>query len=203
VQHRLRREFPAIQDVVVHVEPENAPGGGPEATIPALRALAEELDISLHDITARQVEGAYHVDAHISMDGALSLGQAHTMVSQFEEQSEAQIDHLTEIVTHIEPLDEDRGLPYASRVLADDVTRAIRDQLQELDGPGMCHEVRVYPVGDNWEASLHYVLDEQMSLQEAHRIISQIEGRLRDAIPRLDRVVIHAEPLAKTGEYAQ
>ncbi len=34
-----------------------------------------------------------------------------------------------------------------------------------------------------------------MSLTEAHRLTSQMESRLRGAIPGVERVVIHAEPL--------
>ena len=198
VQHRLRAEFPAVQDVVVHVEPEDAPGREPGALIPALRALAEELDISVHDIAARQVEGAYHVELHVSLDGALPLGEAHAVVSRLEAESQARIDGLAEIVTHIEPLDESRDPSYTGAVSAYGVAEAIRAQLEECDDLRAFHDIQVYPVGDNWAASLHCVLDERTPLRDAHAATSQLEGRLRDTVPRLDRAVIHTEPLTLT-----
>ena len=82
VQDRLRSEIPSIQGVVVHVEPLGSPGKQSAALIPALRSLAEGLGIGTHSITARWVEGAYHVEAHVAVDGSLSLGTARALGEQ-------------------------------------------------------------------------------------------------------------------------
>jgi cation diffusion facilitator family transporter len=196
VQHRLRTEIPAVQDVVIHVEPEDVTGSEADALIPALRAVAEELGIAIHDISARQVYGAYHVEAHVTVDGSLPLGKAHAIADRLEELARNRIDQLVEIVTHIEPSGEAQEWSFASRVSADRITEAIRDLLADLSELGTCHDIQVYPMGDNWAASLHYVLDGGLSLEEAHALSGEIEGRLRDAIPRLGRVIVHTEPLA-------
>ena len=166
VQHRLRSEMPAIQDVVVHVEPEyEGPSGGQPAgggtetalVLPALRALAHELDLSIHDITARWVEGVVHVEAHITLDGELLLGEAHDRASQLERESRARIAHLAELVIHIEP----SGLahePTPSNLSREDVSRAVHEVLDRLPGSGTYHKVRVYPEGEDWAVSLHYLL---------------------------------------------
>ena len=57
-----------------------------------------------------------------------------------------------------------------------------------------CHDIQAYPVGESWCLSLHCLLEGNMPLEQAHAISSQLEGRLRDAIPRLNTVVIHTEP---------
>jgi divalent metal cation (Fe/Co/Zn/Cd) transporter len=195
VQHRLRAEIPAVQDVVVHVEPEDTSGGEAATLIPSLRGLAEELGVAIHDITARDVDDAYHVEAHITVDGALSLGEAHHTADRLEALARDRIAHLGGIVTHIEPSDEAPEPAYAMHVTAQEVTEAVRALIVDPGDPDRCHDIQVHPVGDGWVVSIHCILDGDMSVREAHAISSQIEGRLRDAIPRLERVVVHTEPL--------
>jgi cation diffusion facilitator family transporter len=187
VQHRLKSEIPTIQDVVVHVEPEDMPGREADFLIPALRALAEELNVAIHDITAHQSDGVYHVQAHVTVDGSLSLTEAHAIASRLEHLAQTRIDRLGEIVTHIEPNGEEVRAR-ASRIV------------DELNRFPACHDIQVYPVGDNWAISMHCLLNRDWTLSEAHAFSGEVEKRLRDSIPRLDQVVIHTEPLAMAGE---
>jgi len=195
VQHRLRAEFPAVQDVVVHVEPEDIAGGDQEIPIPALRALAQELGLAVHDIAAHQVDGMYHVETHITVDGGLSLERAHAMADELEELARGRLDRLGEIVTHIEPAVDDLESPGPGWLSVDGIAESVCNLVVDLGYPGACHDVQVYPVGSSWAVSLHYTLDGHMPLREAHAISEQIERHLRDIIPRLHRVVIHTEPL--------
>ena len=199
VQHRLRAEIPAIQDVIVHMEPEDTPSTEAVTLIPVLRSLADEYRISVHDITARRVDEAYYVEMHVAMDGDLLLVQAHTMVNQLEDDAKARIKRLTEIVTHIEPAGEPEEPAYVSRSSAESVTRAIHDLVGEDYGTAAYHRLQVHPMGDNWAASLHLLLGGRMSLQQAHATSGELEERLRDAIPRLTRVIVHTEP-ARTAD---
>ena len=104
------------------------------------------------------------------------------------------------VVTHIEPTGEIQEPAYTLFISADLVREGICHLVADLDGLGTCHDIQVYPVGDNWSVSLHIGLDDGLPLSEAHAISSQIEASLRDAIPRLDRVVIHAEPSSVIGQ---
>ena len=201
VQHRLRAELPVIQDVVVHVEPEDAGGRDVKSVIPALRALAQESGIEIHDIVGRWVDGAYHVEAHLTMAGDLPLGEAHVRASQLERESRARIEKLDEIVTHIEPLEQDRQLPSlywaAEARSAQDVERAIRGALADLDLCETYHDVQVYPQGEGWATSLHCLLDQNIPLRQAHALSSQIEEHLLNTVPRLSQVIVHTEPLVR------
>lgn len=200
VQHRLKREVPAIQDVVVHVEPEDVPGRDADFLIPALRALAEELNVAIHDITARPADGVYDVQAHVTVDGSLSLAEAHAIASRLEHLARARIDRLGEIVTHIEPSGEYQEALHAGNVSVEEVRAKASRIVDELSHLSACHDIQVYPVGDNWAISMHCLLDRDLTLSEAHTFSSEVEKRLRDTIPRLDQVLIHTEPLAMAGE---
>jgi divalent metal cation (Fe/Co/Zn/Cd) transporter len=142
------------------------------------------------------VDGEYHVEAHVTANDRLSLAQAHSMASQLENAAKARIPHLAEIVTHIEPASKEHEPPYVSPLSTEQITEAIRGQLAQMYSLEKCHNLEVYRLGDEgWACSLHCLMDGQLSLNVAHTISAQIEGRLRDAIPRLNRVVVHTEPL--------
>lgn len=198
VQHRLKAEIPAIRDVVVHVEPADAGSGDSSALIPSLRALAAELDIPIHDIMAHRTGEGYRVEAHITVDGSLSLDAAHEVADGLEALARARIDGLTEITTHIEPAEDARD-PEAPAMSADSVSEAVRAALADGLDAGQCHDIQVYPVGDNWAVSIHCALDGNTVLREAHSLSGELERRLRDTIPRLDRIVIHTEPLSEAA----
>jgi divalent metal cation (Fe/Co/Zn/Cd) transporter len=189
--------------VVVHVEPEDRAVPEVDPLIPDLRSVAEGLGTAIHNITARQVDGQYHVEVHMLVDGSLPLTQAHQVASRLEEIARSQIEGLAEIVTHIEPQSGESGQPYETVTSADEIAGRVQSLLSGWDTAMDCHNVRVYAVGDSWAASVHCLLDGSMPTQEAHIITSEMEGRLRDAIPRLERVVVHAEPLIAEQEDAR
>jgi divalent metal cation (Fe/Co/Zn/Cd) transporter len=135
-----------------------------------------------------------HVEAHITLDGDLPLGEAHERASQLERECRARIPHLAELVTHIEP----SGLahePFLSRLSREDVSRAVQEALDRLPGCGPYHKVRVYSEGEDWSVSLHCLLDSALSLRQAHEASSAIENQLRNQVPRLCQVTVHVEPL--------
>ncbi len=193
VQHRLRAEIPSIQDVVVHVEPAR-PDESDQALIPTLRGVAEELGMAIHDITARSVDGGFHVELHMTADGSLPLEQAHGMADRFEELARARIERLFEITTHLEPDDEGTEPLQDRTQSAQDVQDAVRAALSEWGEPERVHEIQVHPVGDDWAVTVHCTLASTVLLREAHATSSRLEAHLRDVIPRLDRVTVHTEP---------
>jgi cation diffusion facilitator family transporter len=194
VQHRLRSEIPVIQDVVVHVEPDDQGGAETVAVLPALRGIAADLGLSIHDIAARWIDGQAYVEAHVTLDGDMALGDAHERVSRLERESRARIERLADLVTHIEPegREDEPAVPSLAR---ETVEAALQDALDGLSDCGTSHEVRLYRQGGDWAVSLHCLLDPSLSLRQAHATSSAIEQQLRNRVPRLCQVTVHMEPL--------
>jgi divalent metal cation (Fe/Co/Zn/Cd) transporter len=200
VQHRLRDRHPDLQDVTIHVEPAGAPPEEQswENIAVQLRRLAYGLGVGVHDVWAYEVDGSLYMDVHLEADGALPLREAHTLASSLEERARAEISHLAELTTHIEPRGQltsasDSGLEESQ------VLQAVRQVLSETVSSGTCHQVQVRRSGERWVISMHCLLPGELALAEAHRISdrigSQIKTRLGDQVPGLERVIIHTEPL--------
>jgi len=197
VQRRLRERRPDVQDVVIHVEPAGSlseeKGWGDIAF--QLRQLADGLGVGVHDVWAYEVSGGagFVVEVHLEADGALPLREAHALASLLEERARAEVPHLAELTTHIEPrwqfiqaLDSSLEEPL--------VTQAVQQVINETLNAQACHQVQVRRSDGGWAVSLHCHLPGEIPLVEAHRIGSRLEARLRERIAGLERVVIHTEP---------
>jgi divalent metal cation (Fe/Co/Zn/Cd) transporter len=184
-------------DVVVHVEPADAYGRMESEEIPALaHVVAARLGLDVHEIHVHHVLNARSLELHLEVDPALSLAAAHMQATGFETALRREIPDLTEIVTHIEP----RGAAATGPVRPEDEGQVLAI-LHELasDTNLRCHphNVTVHRAEEGGLlVSFHCALDPETGITAAHDLTKRIERELRERVPGLDRVVIHAEPLA-------
>jgi divalent metal cation (Fe/Co/Zn/Cd) transporter len=61
------------------------------------------------------------------------------------------------------------------------------------------HNVTVLSVGRRNEVSLHLKLPAELSLEDAHAVATEVERAIEAAVPGVDRVQTHLEPLAEAA----
>ena len=196
VQWRLREQHPGLEDVSIHVEPAGTrERAQPQEEISLrLRRLADGLGLSVHNVWAHELDDHYYVDVHLEADGSLSLREAHALASSLEKRAKTEIPGLFEITTHLEPLGQ---LDRTSAPTVDEtrVAGEVQRLASEIVPTGAIHGVQVHHDREGWSASVHYSLPGDISLAEAHRLSTDLEGRLRRHLPALQRVVVHTEPV--------
>ncbi len=192
-----RRLLPGA-DVVVHVEPADADGPTKREDTPALtRGVARRLGLDAHDIHVHHVLNARSLELHLEVDPSLSLAAAHAQATAFERALREASPGIGQIVTHIEP----RATAGSGPAGTDDEGQVLA-VLHELaaDTTLRCHphNVTVHRA-DKGEltVSFHCALDPETGIQAAHDLTERIERGLRERLPSLGRVVIHAEPLTE------
>jgi divalent metal cation (Fe/Co/Zn/Cd) transporter len=92
-----------------------------------------------------------------------------------------------DVVVHVEPQEAEalRERTYAA---------AIRDpRVREV------HNIVVLEVGDRTEVSLHLKLPGEYTLEEAHEVASAVEEEILAALPDVDAVQTHLEPLTEAA----
>jgi divalent metal cation (Fe/Co/Zn/Cd) transporter len=67
----------------------------------------------------------------------------------------------------------------------------------EIAGQARCHNVLVRRKGDKFSVSLHCRFEKDLSIIQVHDLSSRIEERLKNGIPGVDYVLVHAEPAAR------
>ena len=190
VEGRVQEISPGA-DVVIHTDPKEVER---EALAKRIRAVAYRNQMSVHNIALHESRNRIFVDLHLEVDDHLSLAQAHEMASHIEEDLHKDLPEISEVYVHM----ESRGMGLGE---GEDVTnregrlvRQIKEIADGLAGYGSCHNVLVRRRGEKHAVSLHCHFDRNMSIVEAHDITTRIEVRLMEAIPELDRILVHAEP---------
>src|SRR6202045_2932118 len=80
IEKRIGEIVPA--DVMVHAEP-RAPQG--EHFFEAIRAAAQRMGLSIHDLSAQQLDEKIFVELHLEVDENLSLKDAHRKATELED----------------------------------------------------------------------------------------------------------------------
>jgi cation diffusion facilitator family transporter len=167
----------------VDVLMDRAPAGAAEAVRQAIEGLSPR--IRLRRLRLRQAAGHHFADVVIAVPPGVAVGQGHAAADAVEEAVQRAIPE-TDVVVHVEPDEEDavlreRALAAASRVAS----------VREI------HNVSVLDVDGHREISLHLKLPGELTLDEAHAVAEEVERAIEEAMPEVDSVQTHLEPLAE------
>ena len=167
----------------VDVLMDRSPPGAYEAVRRAIEALAPAVE--LRRLRMRRAAGRHFADVVIGVPPAAAVEQGHAAADAVEEAVEDAVPG-TDVVVHVEPRDADAAL--RERALA----AALRvPRVREI------HNVAILHVGDRTEVSLHLKLPGRLPLAEAHALASNVESAIRTAVPEVDEVQTHLEPLGE------
>jgi cation diffusion facilitator family transporter len=76
---------------------------------------------------------------------------------------------------------------------------SVESNARKVDGALAIHDVRIRWLGHNLEAELYAEVDSQLSTADSHAISQEIEHKLLHAIPQLERVIVHIDPVGPDG----
>jgi cation diffusion facilitator family transporter len=170
----------------VDVLMDRAPADAEEAARAAIAGL--EPAVSLQRLRMRQAGGRQFADVVIGVPPGAAVGQGHAAADRVEEALETVLPG-SDVVVHVEPREDEA---------------AIRERAHNaaLGVPGVreVHNVSVLDVGGRTQVSLHLKLPGEVSLEEAHEVANQVESAIAAAVPEVDVVQTHLEPLAEASE---
>ena len=158
----------------------------PVAAEAAARAAIADIRpvVDLKRLRMREAGGRQFADVVIGVPSGAAVGQGHAAADSVEEAVQAALPR-SDVVVHVEP----------------EETASIRDRAQAaaLSVPRVreVHNITVLDVGGRTEVSLHLKLPGELSLEEAHAIAEEVERAIRSAVPGVEAVQTHLEPLAE------
>jgi cation diffusion facilitator family transporter len=168
----------------VDVLMDRAPTAAHEA---ARQAISELPEVDLRRLRLRQAAGRHFADVVIGVSPGVGVGQGHAAADAVEEAVQRALPE-SDVVVHVEPL-EDAAVRERALAAAVAVPR-----VREV------HNVSVLTVGGRTEVSLHLKLPGELPLEDAHAVASAVEHAIVEAVPDVDAVQTHVEPLAEAGE---
>jgi cation diffusion facilitator family transporter len=192
IEDRVKAAFQGVSEVQVHFEPRQE--GKPDPALVA-RAAADALGLSIHEVTNILTGQGLVLEMHVEVPPALTLTAAHKQVSELERRVRAALPDVHDVLTHIEPASDEAGavmMQTARAVEQRDKAFAIA---RGLYPDANWHEPTIRPVLGGYAMTIHCALPGVVSVQEAHSIAEHVETQIRAAMPQLQRVTIHTEPL--------
>ena len=169
----------------VDVLMDRAPADAEQAARAAIAAV--DPPVTLRRLRMRQAGPRQFMDVVITVPPGAAVGQGHAAADRVEDALNAALPG-SDVVVHVEPQDE----------------AAIRDRAHAaaLGVPSVreVHNVSVLDVGGHTEVSLHLKLPGEVTLEEAHEVANQVESAIIAAVPEVDSVQTHIEPLGEAVE---
>jgi divalent metal cation (Fe/Co/Zn/Cd) transporter len=156
--------------------------------------VATRNNLNVHDISVQDIGGSLHVEQHVELDERLSLKEAHDRVTRLESEMKQDVGEISDILTHIESepatIETSDGLVrvpnFEARLQA--VTENFLPEVVDM------HDLMFKRVSGRLYLSLHITMQDDLPLSRVHDIQTAVEGRFRQEVPELFRVLIHPEP---------
>jgi cation diffusion facilitator family transporter len=193
VEARVQEIAPGA-DVVIHTDPREVER---ETLAKRIRAVAYRNQMYVHNISMHDDQGHVYVDLHLEVDDHLSLEQAHEMATHIEKDLRADMPDIAQVYTHLESRGTSVGDGLDVTAQERELVEKIRQLTDEVAGPARCHNIIVRRFGNRFSVSLHCHFEKEKSIIQVHDLSTSIEERLKDKIPALDRVLVHAEPASR------
>jgi cation diffusion facilitator family transporter len=169
----------------VDVLMDRAPADAEDAARAAIAGI--EPAVALRRLRMRQAGGRQFADVVITVSPGAAVGQGHAVADRVEA---ALHDALPEsdVVVHVEPQEDEAAIRDRAHAAALEVPR-----VREV------HNVTVLDVDGHTEVSLHLKMPGELTLGEAHEVANEVEAAISAAVPEVDSVQTHLEPLAEAA----
>ncbi len=187
---RCIRELLPEADVVVNAV---ARAHHKESLFDRVRAVATRHNLNVHDISVQDLDGRLHVEQHVELDETLTLKDAHDKVTQLEAEMKQDLPEISSILTHIES-EPARIETSDGMVRVPSFERKLQVVTQSFPDVVDMHDLVFKRVGGRLYLSLHCTMKDDLPLSRVHDIQTAMEGRFRQEVPELFRVLIHPEP---------
>ncbi len=169
----IRRNVDVLMDI--------APAAAEDA---ARRAIAGvEPPVELSRLRLRQAGGRTFADVVIAVPPTDAVGQGHALADRVEAALERVLPG-SDVVVHVEPREGEAALRERAHAAAVGVPRVTE-----------IHNLTLMTVGSGTELSLHLKLPGELTLEEAHELAEDVEAAIKEAVPEIDSVQTHLEPV--------
>jgi len=190
VEARVQDVAPGA-DVVIHTDPREVER---EAMAKRIRAVAYRNQMNVHNISLHENRGRVFVDLHLEVDDHFSLQQAHDLATHIEKDLRDDMPEISAINTHLESRGTGVGEGPDVTSREAELVAKVKALTNEIAGAEKCHNVVVRRHADALSVSLHCHFGKEMSIVQVHDVSTRIEERLKERIPGLAGVLVHAEP---------
>ncbi len=166
-----------------------------ETVVERLMLVAARRHLMAHHVIAQQIGERLAIGLDIELDGAMPIGRAHAIATDFESAIRDEFGADVEIETHIEPLAPHVLIGRDLRSpLAGEIAAALDRYSGEVGYIANIHDVRVRETAGGLVVNYHCAVDAAVPVETVHAAVDELERRVRENFSEILRIVGHAEP---------
>ena len=149
----------------------------------------------LHNVTVeREDDGSLHLTMHAKLPGAMSLEDAAEVTGALEERLRDELPKVSRVDVHLEPLEPDVVTGADVTAVRADLAERIRRLVDGHSEVESCGDVELSEREGRIHAHVVARMHGDVTLDEAHRVETQLEDLIRTQVPEVVEVVARAAP---------
>ncbi|MEM3832952.1 MAG: cation-efflux pump [Thermoprotei archaeon] len=177
-------------DIIIHVEPWT------EETIINKQLKKKIIEhtrsisgvLNVNDVNVSYYNNKFDVRLHIEMDPNLNISESHKIATKVEESIKHNIDNIRNVIVHVEPYykihkKEPHNILYEVFYSHPEISSKIK-----------LKSATYSVVGSKRFMDITCVINKNISVEEAHDLVTRLENYFIDAIGNNIKVTIHIEP---------
>jgi cation diffusion facilitator family transporter len=187
-----------VSDVTVHIEAARPSEEDAGELFSTVKHAAENHNLTAHEIWAHRYNDDLALEVHVGVDPQLSLGEAHNMVDQLEQEILERLPDVAWVHTHIE-------LASTQVQQVSDETLKVTSQMRsviEIAVAGIPHLFTPHNIrmrrnpedGNSIYMSLECTVEPNLPVTQAHQLATRLENELSTQFPDVTDVSVHLEP---------
>jgi cation diffusion facilitator family transporter len=149
----------------------------------------------VHNVTVeREEDGSLHLSLHVKLPGEMTLEGATRASAEVERSLREEFPQLHRVDVHLEPLEPDSVAGADVTQRRADLTRRIRQLVEEHPDVLTCRDVELSARGPDLVAHVVAQVRGELTLKQAHEVETELEERVRLQEPELSEVVARVTP---------
>lgn len=144
----------------------------------------------VHEIDTAYTEGKLYITLHIYLNPKLSVKEADTIAEKIEHKIEENVRDVENVTVHIEPYSSKRRK--GPTVDENEVSKIIHEAAKSSESVRI-KRIVTYVADKKRYVNIDCSLTSQVSVEDAHRIASEIEDKIKEHFAETI-VTVHAEP---------
>lgn len=189
---RSVRALHSNADIIVHAEPFETKD---ETIIDKIRMIVMDKGLRApHNIEVHLTDGKYFIDFDVEYAEGKSFTEAHDITSDIEQQIHHELPFVDKVTIHMEEYHpSERTLINVTNAELR-LSKEIQSITEKHKDVFACKDLTLLREGHQYNVTLTCQIDNSKSLDEVHKILSEIETTLFQHFKQLRRITIHAEP---------
>jgi cation diffusion facilitator family transporter len=166
-----------------------------ESIVERVFLTAAKRRIPIHHLTVQQLEGRISISFDVEIDGRMTHGSAHKIVTALEADIRGELGADTEVDSHMEPL-EPRELAghNASEEIRCQIAAMLTRQAAATGDVSDIHDVRVRETPCGLIVNYHCRVGPDLTVLETHNRVNAIDHMMLTEYANIARIVGHADP---------